>query len=174
VLAAHSMSSAVALTWADRNRHRTDRIYLWGPPIYEDETAAESVVAEYGPMGRLFALDTKWAERACRVNCINRDVSGQAMALMAPKWPTQISRQASRHTWEAYQQSLRSLVLEFNWSRVLPASAPVTIFRGTDDPIGDRSHTKKIAGTAKIVDVPSADHHVALQHPELLFDALNG
>lgn len=172
ILVAHSMSSAVALTWANRNRQRTDRIFLWGPPIYGHETDAESVVAEYGPMGRLFALDTKWAERACRINCINRDVSGRAMALMAPKWPTQISRQASRHTWEAYKQSLRSLVLEFNWSRVLPASAPVTIFHGADDPIGDRTYTKKIAGTANIIDVPGADHHVALEHPELLFDAL--
>lgn len=172
VLAAHSMSSAVALTWADRNRRRTDHTYLWGPPIYENESAAESAVAEYGPMGRLFALDTKWAERACRINCINRDVSGRLIALMAPRWPTEISRQASRHTWEAYRQSLRSLVLEFDWSRVLPASGPVTIFRGAGDPIGDRTYAKKIAGSAKIVDVPGADHHIALEYPELLIDAL--
>ena len=34
VIAAHSMSTAIALTWADRNRHRAQHVYLWGPPIY--------------------------------------------------------------------------------------------------------------------------------------------
>ena len=174
VLAAHSMSSSIALTWADRNRDRTRHVYLWGPPIYPNETAAESVAKEYGPMGRLFALDTKWAERACRLNCINRDVSGQMMALMAPRWPTQVSSDASQHTWEAYHLSLRNLIFDVRWTRILPASVPVTIFHGTDDPIGDRNHIAKIARNAIVVDVDEADHHVALQRPDLLFDALEG
>jgi pimeloyl-ACP methyl ester carboxylesterase len=172
VLAAHSMSTAIALTWADRNRQRTQHVYLWGPPIYPAEAASRSVGKEYGPMGRLFALDTKWAERACRINCMNRDVSGRMMALMAPRWPTEVSRDAGLHTWDAYHHSLRSLILDFNWSKVLPASVPVTIFHGADDPIGDQSHIAKLAGTAKVIKVAEADHHVALQHPELLLEAL--
>lgn len=172
-LAAHSMSAAIALTWADRNRDRTSHVYLWGPPIYANEAAAKSVANESGFMGRLFALDTKWAERACRINCRNRDVSGQLMALMAPRWPTEISSDASQHSWDAYHLSLRHLILDFNWSRVLPASVPVTVFHGVDDPIGDRAHIAKLLGKPKIVSVSGADHHVALQHPELLFDALD-
>jgi pimeloyl-ACP methyl ester carboxylesterase len=172
VLAAHSMSTAIALTWADRNRQRTQHVYLWGPPIYPAEAASRSVGKEYGLMGRLFALDTKWAERACRINCMNRDVSGRMMALMAPRWPTEVSSDAGLHTWDAYHHSLRSLILDFNWSKVLPASVPVTIFHGADDPIGDQSHIAKLAGSAKVVNVAGADHHVALQHPELLFEAL--
>ena len=174
VLAAHSMSSSIALTWADRNRDRTRHVYLWGPPTYPNETAAESVAKEYGPMGRLFALDTKWAERACRLNCINRNVSGQMMALMAPRWPSQVSSAASQHTWEAYHLSLRNLIFDVRWTRILPASVPVTIFHGTDDPIGDRNYIAKIARNAIVVDVDEADHHVALQRPDLLFDALEG
>jgi pimeloyl-ACP methyl ester carboxylesterase len=172
VIAAHSMSTAIALTWADRNRRRTRHVVIWAPPIYPRETASESVGREYGMMGRLFALDTKWAERACRINCMNRDVSGRMMALMAPRWPTEVSSAASHHTWDAYHCSLRSLILDFNWSAVLPASVPVTIFRGFDDPIGDQSHIAKLAGSAKVVSVAEADHHIALQHPELLWDAL--
>ena len=171
-LAAHSMSSAIALVWADRNRDRTSHVYLWGPPIYAGEAAAQSVAGEYGFMGRLFVLDTKWAERACRINCWNRDLSGQMMALAAPRWPTEISSDASQHTWAAYHLSLRNLILDFNWTRVLPAGVPVTVFHGADDPIGDQTHMTKLIGKAKIVNVPGADHHVALQHPELLFDAL--
>jgi len=172
-LAAHSMSAAVALTWADRNSDRTSHVYLWGPPIYPYEGAAQSVASEYGFMGRLFALDTKWAERACRINCWNRNISGQMMALMAPRWPTEISSDASQHSWAAYQLSLRNLILDFNWSSVMPASVPVTVFRGANDSIGDQAHIAKLIGKPRIVIVSGADHHVALQHPELLFDALD-
>ncbi len=172
-LAAHSMSTAVALTWADRNRERTTHVYLWGPPIYPNAADAQSVANEYGFMGRLFALDTKWAERACRVNCWNRELSGQMMALMAPRWPTEVSSDASQHTWDAYHLSLRKLILDFDWSDVLPASVPVTIFHGADDPIGDQTHITKIVGAGDVVNVPGADHHIALEHPELLFDALD-
>lgn len=173
VLAAHSMSTALALTWVDRNTGRAEHVVLWGPPIYPDQTAAQLVAKHYGPMGRLFALDTKWAELACRLSCANRVVSGRLMALMAPRWPTTVSSDASQHTWAAYHLSLRSLIFEFTWARVLPSSVPVTVFRGTADSIGDRSHIIKLIGKSNLVDVPGADHHVALEHPELLFDALD-
>ena len=172
VIAAHSMSTAIALTWADRNRHRAQHVYLWGPPIYPAGAAADSVGREYGLMGRLFALDTKWAERACRINCMNRAVSGRMMAIMAPRWPTQVSNRAARHTWDAYQQSLQVLILDFNWAKVLPANVPVTIFHGVNDPIGDQSHIAKLMRTAVIVNVAGADHHIALERPDLLIDAL--
>ncbi len=171
VLAAHSMSTAIALSWADRHRDRTRHVYLWGPPIYPNESAARSVANEYGLMARLFALDTRWAEKACRISCMHRDVSGRLMALMAPRWPVEVSIDASQHTWAAYHLSLRNLILEFDWSQVLPASFPITIFHGTHDPIGDPQHIAKLARNATIIRVPGAGHHVALQHPELLYDA---
>ena len=175
VLAAHSLSSAIALSWADQNSERTKHVYLWGAPIYRGATAAESVGKEYGPMGRLFVLDTKWAERACRFNCANRALSGRLMAMMAPRWPTQVSSDAALHTWAAYHQSLRGLILDFAWTRVLPASCPVTFFHGVDDPLGDQDYIRELAGRAEIIDVANADHHIALQRPDLLaraFDSL--
>ncbi len=123
-------------------------------------------------MGRLLALDTKWAERACRISCVNRDASGRMMALIAPRWPTEISSHAARHTWDAYQRSLQALILDFNWSTVLPASVPLTVFHGTDDLIGDRTHIARLAGSATVVNVAGANHHVALERPDLLIDAL--
>lgn len=172
VLAAHSMSAAVALTWADRNRDRTEHLYLWAPPIYQNPADARNAAKQYGLMTRLFLLDTKWAERACHLSCTNRELSGWMMALAGPKWPTAVSRSASEHTWEAYHLSLRNLVIDFRWARALPASAPVTIFRGSDDPIGDAPYTATIAGSATIIVVPGGDHHLPVQHPELLLDAL--
>lgn len=174
VLAAHSMSAAIALTWANQHRDRVHHVYLWGPPIYPNKHAARAVGKEFGLTGRLFLLDANWAERACRTSCEHRNVSAQVMSLMAPRWPTSVSSAAARHTWESYNGSLRALILEFDWSEVLPASVPVTIFHGLDDPIGDQDHISMIAGDTKLVAIPGAGHHVALHHPELLFDALQG
>lgn len=173
VVAAHSMSSAIALTWANRNSDRVKRVVLWGPPIYRDEEAARSIGKVHGVMGRLFLMDSGWAERACRASCQNRDVSGRMMAMMAPRWPTRLGHDASRHTWDAYQGSLQSLVLGFDWTEVLPSSVPVTIFHGDDDPIGDQAYIASISGDAEMISVPGSDHHVALQHPELLFQHLD-
>jgi pimeloyl-ACP methyl ester carboxylesterase len=172
VLAAHSMSSVVALSWADRHRERTEHVYLWGPPVYPDAVAARAVAKEHGVMGRLFVLDTRWAERACRMNCANRELSGALMTLMAPRWPAPVSSDASQHTWDAYRISLHDLILDVDWSGVFPASVPVTVFRGADDPIGDHAHIASLVGASNVVTVAGADHHIALQHPELLFDAL--
>ena len=171
-IAAHSMSCSIALTWANRHRDRVRGVYLWAPPIYALGDAPDSVGREYGLMGRLFALDTRYAELACRLNCANRDLSGHFMALLAPRWPTAISRGASLHTWEAYHGSLRALVFEFDWTSVLPAAVPVTVIRGTEDPIGDTELIERLARGATVIDVAGADHHVALRHPELVVDAV--
>lgn len=173
VVAAHSMSAAVALSWAEQHPARVRHVYLWGPPVYRIGAASESVGAEYGVMGRLFMLDTRWAERLCRFNCAHRTVSGALMAMLAPRWPTPVSSRASRHTWDAYRGSLQSLIFDVDWSTVLPARVPVTVFHGENDPIGDQEYIVELVGPTSVVTVPHADHHVALAHPEVLFDALD-
>lgn len=73
------------------------------------------------------------------------------MALLAPRWPTAISRGAAA---------------------VLPASVSLTVFRGTADPIGDPALITRLSHGATVLDIAGADHHVAIRHPELLLDAM--
>ena len=101
-------------------------------------------------------------------------MSGQMMALIAPRWPTRVSRAASQHTWEAYRQSLTALVLAFDWSTVLPAQVPVTIFHGVDDRIGDQGFLAGLVDDSDLIVVPDGDHHLALTHRDLLYDTLDG
>lgn len=173
VVAAHSMAAAIALTWANANPERCGQVVVWGPPIYPDKAAARQVGKQYGLMARLFLMDTAWAERACRLSCRNRTLSGWAMALMAPRWPIEISRNASQHTWAAYHDSLAALVLEFDWSTAFPARTPVTLIRGADDPIGDAAAIARLTADDTLIEVPGAGHHVALTHRHLLYDALD-
>lgn len=172
MIAAHSMGSAVALAWAARHPDRATGVVLWGPPVYASADAAQHIGDEVGGMSKLLIADNDWSRRLCRLNCEHRRAAGWLMAAASPRWPTDVSRRASLHTWEAFDTSLHELVLDVNWRQLFSVDAPVTIFRGVDDTIGDRAHLSSVARHATIVDVDGADHHVALTHPNLLFDLL--
>lgn len=172
LIAAHSMGSSVALAWAARHADRAIGVVLWGPPVYPAIDAAEKIADEVGGMSKLLMADNDWSRRLCRLNCEHRRIAGWLMAAAAPRWPTDVSRRASVHTWEAFDRSLHELVLEADWRSLFAIDTPVTIFRGADDPIGDRIHLTSVARRATIVDVDGADHHVALTHPHLLFELI--
>lgn len=176
-LAAHSMGAAVALAWAARHPDRATGVALWGPPVYETSEAASDIGDEVGGLTRVLLADrdgdAELAQRLCRFSCANRRVSGWAMAAASPRWPIDVSRRAALHTWAAFDGSLTALVLRPDWTSLFSVDVPVTVFRGTDDPIGDRAHLTSVARRARIVDVEGADHHVALTHPHLLFDLLD-
>jgi pimeloyl-ACP methyl ester carboxylesterase len=65
------------------------------------------------------------------------------------------------------------LVLDFNWPSVLPPSVPLTVFHGTEDPIGDEAFLVQISGGARMVRVPHTGNHAMVLHPEFLFDELD-
>ena len=96
-VAAHSMGSALALRWAARHRHRIDRVVCWGAPIYRSPEAARTQISG-SAMTRLFALDTRWAERACAISCNHRRAAGWLAAGLAPTLPVAVARAASVHT----------------------------------------------------------------------------
>ena len=171
-VAAHSMGSAVALAWAGRHPERTTGVALWAPPVYADADEARRVGDDAGGMARLLFADQEWSQRICRWSCDHRNAAGWVMAAGSPRFPVDVSRRAALHSWEAFDGSLRSLVLSADWRRLFDVEAPVTVFRGTDDEIGDRDALTAVAGGATVVDVEGADHHVALTHSHLLFDLL--
>lgn len=175
-LAAHSMGAAIALEWARRHPDRVTGVALWGPPIYDTDAMSDDVAHRLadpaGGMTRLLLADDQLAERMCRFSCANRDVSGWLMASAAPRWPVDVSRRAALHTWEAFDGSIHSLVLDVDWATLFDLDVPVTIFRGLEDPIGDRGYTDTVARSATIVEIEGAGHHVPITHSHLLFDLL--
>jgi len=168
IVVAHSMASALALRWARRHPDRTLGIVLFGPPAYRSAKEARRAVGAAGPMARLFLLDTGWARALCRLNCSNRTLSGIAMAIALPRLPVAVTRRASLHTWEAYRQSIEGLVLDADWHSLFEVDAPVTIVRGSNDHIGDRSYLIELAARhTTFEEVVGADHHVAITSARL-------
>lgn len=179
LVGAHSMGTAVALKWARRHPERALGVVAWGPPMHTDPDDAKRAIGATGPMAKVFLLNTKWAERVCRVNCAHRVLAGIVAASVDPTLPVAITRRASLHTWPAYRQSIDRLVIDVGWADDLAAldqaDVPVLLVQGSDDRIGDRHmiemSSSGSASTAHEI-VPQADHHLPITHAHLAVDHL--
>lgn len=179
-IGAHSMGSTVALNWALRHPGHVERIVCWGAPIYPSPEAARTQISG-SVMTRLFVLDTKWAERACAVSCNNRAAAGWLTAAAEPGLPVRVARAVSLHTWPAYRDAMRHLVIETDWRRLRSEldghGIRLDLTYGVEDRVGDQEHVRAIssAGTRSTVTmVPGAGHHLPMSHPEVCVAQLAG
>lgn len=137
---AHSMGSALALQWALRHSDRIERMVCWGPPIFGSPHAARTRITG-SRMARLVVLDTAWAERACAISCRHRQGVGVLTAAVEPDLPVAVARAVTRHTWPAYRDAMRHLVLEPAWEQLLAdlgqRGVSIRLVWGSEDPVGD-------------------------------------
>ena len=177
-IGAHSMGSALALRWAARHRDRVVRVVSWGAPLYPDPEAARSRVAG-SAMARLFALDTNLAARACGLSCRHRTAAGWLSATLEPGLPVRVARAAPLHTWPAYRDAIRHLVIDTNWVELImecdQVGIEVRLVWGSRDRIGDDEHAAEIVSRsqlATVVSVRGTDHRLPMAHPELCIEHL--
>lgn len=169
-LGAHSMGVSLALRWAMRHPEHVVRVVGWGAPIYPSPNAARQHIAG-SAMAKLFALDTHIAERACALSCRHRAAAGWLSAVAEPRLPVAIARQVPLHTWPAYRDAIRYLVIDVDWDELVSACArleiDVRLAWGARDRVGDRRHAERLArGRAVQVDVlDHGDHRLPLTDP---------
>ncbi|MEM1332199.1 MAG: alpha/beta fold hydrolase [Actinomycetota bacterium] len=181
-LAAHSMGSAVALAWAARHPGRALDVVLWGPPTYPATMTDDEIIGGSGVLTRLVWSDRPAATHLTDWISRHRWAAGWLMSAVAPAFPVSIARSAALHTRAGYRGSMTSLVLGAPWPELFgDVAAPVTVFRGTDDPVGRRSALTASARpgslmdgrpSVRIVDVDGGGHHLPLTRPDLLFEHL--
>ncbi len=178
VIGAHSMGSALALSWAYRHPQQVERVVCWGAPMYESPEDARARISG-SPMTRLFTLDTDVAERTCAISCRHRQAAGWLTAALQPNLPVPISRSVSHHTWPAYRDAMNHLVIETNWENQLAQldqqAIPIDLTWGTEDRVGDHRFARTLAAQFERVALtwlPDADHHLPMTHPELCLSQL--
>ena len=179
-IGAHSMGSALALLWAVRHRDRVARVVCWGAPVHRSPEAARARIAG-STMARLFALDTDIAERACAISCRHRTAAGWMSAVAEPRLPVPVARAASLHTWPAYRDALRHLVIDPDWNELVTtcdqAGIEIRLVWGDGDRVGDREYAAEIVSRADVAVVGSvggADHRLPMTHSEICLDQLTG
>lgn len=169
-LGAHSMGVSLALRWATRHSDRVVLVVGWGAPIYPSPDRARRHVTG-SALAKLFALDTPMAARVCAMSCRHRTVAGLLSAIAEPRLPVAIARQASLHTWPAYRDTIRHLVIEVDWDELVSTCAHlgvgVRFVWGERDPVGDRAYAERLAsGRAVHIEVlDHGDHRLPLTDP---------
>ena len=178
VIGAHSMGSSLALQWAARHPHRVTRVVCWGAPIYPSPNAARSRISG-STMARLFVLDTESAERACALSCRHRRAAGWLTVAAEPRLPIPVARAVPLHTWPAYRDAMRHLVIDTDWGRLLAElddrQTQLRLVWGERDPVGDRHHTTRLLRSHPDVEmtvVAGADHQLPTTDPPTCVDQL--
>ncbi|MEO6654367.1 MAG: alpha/beta hydrolase [Ilumatobacteraceae bacterium] len=177
-LGAHSMGVSLALRWAARHPDRSVRVVGFGAPVYRSPEQARRHIA-VSAMARLFAFDTALAERACALSCRHRAAAGWLSVVAEPRLPIPIARAASMHTWPAYRDAVRHLVLDVDWAAALRAcdehGIEVDLVWGGNDRIGDRAFAGQLidAGRlSRLVVLEEGDHRLPLTHPTTCVEQL--
>lgn len=177
-LGAHSMGVSLALHWAMRHPDRVVRVVGWGAPIYASPEQARNRVAG-SAMARLFGLDTELAAAACALSCRHRTASGWLSVAAEPRLPISVARAAPLHTWPAYRDAVRQLVIDVDWGELLGAcdrrSIEVGLVWGANDRVGDRSYAEQLierSGRGWTEELEHGDHRLPLTDAASCIDQL--
>jgi len=160
----HSMGAMLALRYAARHVDRVERVVTWGAPMYAD---IGRTIEEMGWMPRLFAMDGRPAQLACRLMCAQRGAAARMATIARPDVPGPLAAASVEHTWASYGGSLRSLVIDNDWREPLSvlrdSGVGVELQWGDEDKIGSPDDVEKWAAKHQaiaIVRVAGRDHHL--------------
>ena len=128
-------------------------------------------------MGRSLILDDRIARAICAFNCRHRTIAGLVSALVAPRWPIPIARQASLHTWSAYIAALEEQLINCPWIDLVEqlgqADVPIRLIKGSRDSIGDPGLLQELGARTGIdVTIVAGDHTLPAANPTLLVNSL--
>ncbi|MDQ6837393.1 MAG: alpha/beta hydrolase [Actinomycetota bacterium] len=148
VIGSHSLGSLVALRLAARHPERVTAVVAFGPPIYPDQVTARNHVSATSPMGRLFVLPGRSAERACGWVCSHKALAAWLAVLTHPGVPPAIADDALEHTWSSYSQTLQHVILAggaASWLNQVACS--IDLVAGDADPVVDHAYLRRLAAS---------------------------
>jgi len=168
LIGAHSLGTLIALRLGATHPERVTGIAAFGPPLYPDSGAARAHVTATSPMGRLFVLPGRTAERACRWVCDHRTLAARLAVLTHPGLPPEIAADVVQHTWTSYSQTLQLVVLAAEASTWLDqVKCPVHVVAGDHDPVVDHAYLRQLADAHHNIELHEQPgrHDLPLTHP---------
>jgi len=169
VVGAHSLGTLLAVALAERHPDLVAGVVAFCPPLYADETSARERVASLGWMEAQLVRDGPWAKALCEWVCDHREAAARFASLVRPGLPARIRQDGVQHNWESYSQTFRHVLAAADGSRGLASlHIPVELVAGSDDPIVDLAHLRRLAADLAHVSLAvrdGADHDLPLTDP---------
>jgi len=169
IVGAHSLGTLLAVALAERHPALVTGVVAFCPPLYADEARARERVAGLGWLESQLASEGPWAKAMCEWVCNHREAAARVASLLRPGLPARIRQDGVQHTWASYSQTFEHVLAKADGSRTLAnLHVPVELVAGSDDPIIDLAHLRRLADDLPHVALTvrdGADHDLPLTDP---------
>ena len=166
-LVGHSAGALIAMHYAAA--HPAIRVVAFGAPVFFSETIARRHLRSLGPLARLMADESPWAQNLCTFTCEHRELARRAAPLFAPRLPAPIASDGVDHVWDSYKGTFDLVVSQQDVPRILAAIAErLTLIYGRDDRVCPQNQVEPVVrdvSGVKLIALPVGDHHLPLQFP---------
>ncbi len=135
VLIGHSLGSLIAIEIAKRFPEKIEKLVLLSPPSILDRADLKQILKSQSKWESIMALDSIWAPLACHIHELLGPLSFYLMRPFVSKnLPDYIVRDASKHRWKSYNQTLNNIILEYRAiDQLKNLSVNYLVLAGTED-----------------------------------------
>ena len=177
VVVGHSLGALLALWLAGNHPDQVRRVVAFAPPLYRDPEHARRHLRQLGPLERLFVFENGVAESICRNLCQARPrLAARLYSLVRPEVPYPLLRDATRHSWVSYSQTVQQVILSAAAVRWLAsARCEVLLIAGTEDRYLDLDLLRELPGRYPHVRLriwSGGGHDLPLTQPQRCLSAI--
>lgn len=173
----HSLGALLALWLASTHPDLVSRVVAVAPPLFRDAAHARLRIGRLGPLERLFASGNRTARLFCTTLCQRHPrLAARLYARIRPDLPGPILRDATRHTWTSYSETVRRVILTGHGPRWLAAArCEVLLVAGAGDPYLEPGLLAELADRYPRVQAriwPGAGHDLPLAQARRCLEAI--
>lgn len=174
-LVGHSFGTLLAAHYAARFPAEIEHLYLLGTPVFQDRKEALARIREMSSTAGLFSLNPVLARESCKLH----EAFGPILAVIVPpltrRLPARIVQGAMLHTWQAFDGTLRNVILSRPIRIPLAQVGPkVTFIHGREDAITPLDRIRVLAAEDGARFVETGDDHLSysFRNPGVIVDAI--
>jgi len=158
----HSFGTLLAAQYAARFLGEVERLYLLGTPVFHDRKEALARIREMSSTAGLFSLNPVLARESCKLHEALGPLLAKIVPSLTPRLPARIVRGAMLHTWQAFDGTLRHVVLDRPIRIPLAGIGPkVTFIHGRADGITPLERVRALAAKDGARVVETGDSHLS-------------
>ncbi|MDP9120271.1 MAG: alpha/beta hydrolase [Acidobacteriota bacterium] len=174
-LVGHSFGTLLSASYAARFPAEIEHLYLLGTPVFADRKEALARIREMSSTAGLFSLNPILARESCKLHEAFGPLLAAIVPPLTPRLPARIVRGAMLHTWQAFDGTLRNVILSRPIRIPLAQVGPkVTFIHGREDGITPLLRIRALAAADGARVVETGDDHLSysFRNPGLIMEEI--